>query len=611
MFSIRLWQAALAAVTALPVVVALVYKSVAESYPKIGWGQAILAAALGLLCSLALFFLSVLAQLLVNSESRACELAKEVFIVQWLPDSVIRGLTRHDPAQAPRQRLRKLFWYVLGRGFFDENEGRFLSGHGFAGSLLVLSLLVFVVAGQFSTDQMPALFFVILLLQLLGWGLSALSFFFDRYRVPVLGVILLIAYASSPNYYYSVQNGRTLTPLMPEEVIGAGGADPRQIIVVATEGGGIQAAAWTARVLTGLQQDFPEFGKAVRLISSVSGGSTGALFFVNAYDPKQGVPDAQALDLVVQMAAEDSLDTVARSLVYHDFIHTILPFWEFGDDRGTALERSWALNCRKVCEEYQARYPGKSCPINFSMAGTLAEWAENVKAGTRPANIFNATVVENGDRLLVSNSDIKKDGERGRLNIAEFLGGKDIQALTSARLSATFPYVSPAARTEVNSPNGAKLHVVDGGYYDNYGMTSLVEWLDQALGDNRLGRVLVIQIQSFREDHSKDDSSGYISQLLAPLYTLLNIRTAAQASHKELEFSLLQDKWKGRVDSALFRFDCNDAPLTWKLTEREKQNIRNCWQQKYAGDGNYPTSVVKQFLHTMRQADAQTKSGQP
>jgi len=598
-FNITLLQALLASVTALPVTIAVVRKTVNES--EIGLVAALLFALLGFLGSLALFFAAAAIQLLVNAETRARGLAKELFIVRWLPQSVIDAVAVADPAQRPRRGLRKFFRRRLGEGFFDETEGRFLSGHGLAASLLILSLLVFISAGRFSPHRMPALFFVVLFLMLLCWGLSGVSFLVDRYRIPVLVAILLVTYASSPNYYYSVQTGRTLKALPPKEVIGTGGMDQRKIIVVAAAGGGIQAAAWTARVLTGLQSMYPEFGQAVRVISSVSGGSSGAFFFVNGYNPETKAPDKEALDLILQMAAENSLDPVARGLVYHDFFHTVIPLWELGEDRGTALEKSWVRNCEKICDKFYPQ-PGKTCPIKCEMSDTLAGWAEDVKAGKRPANIFNATVVENGDRLLVSNTDINKTTGTGRVNIEKLLGGKDIQALTAARISAAFPYVSPAARAMIDQPAGARRHVVDGGYYDNYGMSSLVEWLNEAFTDKHLDKVLVIQIQNFADSPEKEPQSSYMSQLLAPIYTLLNIRTSAQASHKETEFELLYSKRPESIQTALFKFTCYDAPLTWKLTDAEKKHIRDCWDEEYvnSNDPDSPVKRVKQFLDEMK-----------
>lgn len=625
-FRITFWQALLASVAAWPVTIWTVRETAAEAVDT-SLGQALLWAALGILASLLLLFASVLLQVLVNSpnspdggRSRAQEVAESIFIVRWLPRSLIGALARADPFGGGRRFLRRFFQSILSEGFFDEKKDRFLAGHGLAAWLFFLSVLIFVIAGQFAHYDMPALFFVVLLLMMLCWVLSGLSFVYDRYRVPVLFILLLIFYFSTPNYYYKPQqnNGRRLTMLTPRDVIDRGDGQPQKIIVVATEGGGIQAAAWTAQVLAGIQRERKDFGRALRLVSSVSGGSTGAFFFVNGYAADGTVKD-ESLDLIVKMAEGNSLDDVARGLVYHDFFNVLLfGYWPFGVDRGTALEESWTANCQKVCEK---DFPKQPCPIDCK-AGTLASWSEGVKAGARPANIFNSTMVEDGDRLLVSNSDVQKPiAERGRQNVGRLLNGLDLEAITAARLSATFPYVSPAARGLVNDPTGkeypgARYHLVDGGYYDNYGMTSVVEWLDNALaeklgsGQDLLSEVLVIQIQSFPAASAEKPPSGYIAQALAPVLTLLNIRTSAQASHKEIESYLLKQKWGERVKTVDFRFcclprrpgdetKCYDPPLTWKLTEAEKRNVTTCWQN---GSQQEALDKVKAFLNGMTPA---------
>lgn len=601
-FSITVRQTLVAALLAVPVTAAVVYKTVTES-EHTSAAMAILFASFGLAGSLLLFFLAVVLQLFVNSESRARQLAKELFIVSWMPVSLIDWIAKKDPVKIPRRQLRKRLKSILGDGFFDERENRFLAGHGMAVALLAVTFVAFILAGQFSSIEMPALFFVVLLLMLLCWGLSGLSFMLDRFRVPVMLFLLAITYVSDPNYFYATESGRQLKMLTPQAVLGTG---PKKIIVVATEGGGIQAAAWTAQVLAGIQKELPDFANSVRVISSVSGGSVGSLFFVNSYDRQTGSPDPAALELVLKMAEGNSLDSVARGLVYHDFFNTVtFGLWPFGVDRGVALEDSWSRSCQKVCADYLIGKPaGTACPVDCAMKGTLAAWAEDVVAGKRPANVFNATVVENGDRLLIANTDVAKPiDSRGRLNVAELLNGKDVQADTAARLSATFPYVSPAARSRENQPDSAMMHVVDGGYYDNYGMTSIVEWLNNALAENLISEALVIQIHSFPEIKSTEPPPGYASQLLAPVETLLNIRTSAQASHKAIESTLLKEKWQGKVREATFRFccldsndkkkNCYDPPLTWKLTDSEKTKVALCWSN---GSQNDSLQKVREFL---------------
>lgn len=642
-FSIGLRHLLLAAVTAVPVVGVAVYKTVGEASPSERWKillWLLLMAIAGLLISLILLYLALAVQMLGNSKKRAEKLADNIFSAQ--SSSWVKGkLVELDPAQRPRKWLNGVLRKFLGegKGYFDEKEESYFAGHGLAAALFGISLLAFVAAGllteRLTGIDMPALFFVVLLLMLLCWGLSGLSFWLDRYRVPVLLALLGIAIVTSPNYYYSVESDKKLESLTPDIVI-KGGVNSRRIIVVAAEGGGIQAAAWTARVLTGLQSQFRDqgFAKAVRVVSSVSGGSVGALFFVNGYNPQTGAPDDEALGLILDMAEGNSLDDVAQGLVYHDFIHTFIPFWEVGDDRGTALEKSLAVNCQKACDQFSIKNPGKACPVNCSMKGTLAGWANDVRMGMRPANIFNATVVESGDRLLVANTDVEKPIDRGRKNFAHLLGGKDIQAATSARLSAAFPYVSPTARSNADNTKGALQHVADGGYYDNYGMTSLVEWLNDALGKDLLDSVLVIQIQNFddglqckesapqpetapqnavAEPPDKKKDSGYVSQFLSPLLTLLHIRTAAQASHKEIEYDLLREKFgfkraapgkpeePGKIKNALFKFRCGPAPLTWKLTREEKERIAKCWEDQYVNGTCNDLKVVGQFLEEMKQ----------
>src|SRR5262249_24274536 len=74
---------------------------------------------------------------------------------------------------------------------------------------------------------------------------------------------------------------------------------------------------------------------------------------------------------------------------------------------------------------------------------TLNQWRDAVAHGKLPAAIFNATAVESGQRFLVATTDVP---DRGALRFAERFPEWDIPIATAARLSATFTYVSPAAR---------------------------------------------------------------------------------------------------------------------------------------------------------------------
>jgi len=340
-----------------------------------------------------------------------------------------------------------------------------------------------------------------------------------------------------------------------------------RVIVVAANGGGIQAAAWTAQVLTGLSEDLPgRFSPAVRFISAVSGGSVGVMHFVNAYGRAEGFAG------VLGHAMESSLDEVAWGLVYPDLWRTIIPpvvkRWRTG--RGQALEEAWKQRDR-----------GLDAP--------LASWEDGVQSGDRPAVVFNATLAEKGVRLLASTASLDenqglKESHRARLNFETLYPEHDLTVATAVRLSATFPYVTPAARADAP---GDQPHVVDGGYFDNFGMSTLVEWLDAALTScaDQVKHVLVVQIRGAKVRTAtaarmkQVSARGWFYQVFAPIATMLNVRGAGQVSHNETEYGLLQRAWAGKVDlrSVVLEFPGDDPPTSWHLTEEQKKAIVKAW----------------------------------
>jgi predicted acylesterase/phospholipase RssA len=356
---------------------------------------------------------------------------------------------------------------------------------------------------------------------------------------------------------------------------------------VAADGGGIQSAAWTARVLTGLElkcreefgSQYRDFGRSIRLISSVSGGSVGAMYFVNAYD-ENGLPEEPALEKVVELAETSSLDDIAWGLVYPDLRRTIFPFfWDKYIDRGQALERALTRDSR--------------------LSQGLSHWQAGVRAGWRPAVVFNATIADTGQPLLLSTSNLRPS-RYSRKNFSELYPNMDIAIVTAARLSATFPYVTPASRADVGGPYQAEFHVVDGGYYDNYGLSTLVEWLNQALcGSDKIQRVLILQIRGATPGEGVElkNKRGWFYQAFAPIGTMLHVRTAGQFTRGEEEVKLLERVAfpnKVSIETALFQFCGQDPPLTWHLTQKQKAAIETEWENDLRiGEG---WKKVKTFL---------------
>jgi len=644
---------------AAPVVPSAIYKSIESSTLSetplsdvmIALVSGLIATLLGVVLSLVILRFTSLIQRTLTRSSYAVRPEDTVRdmseIVGSSPDFFFPTTTRpatcpdrardYNPPEGLAQRATDFINWLLPPdakpGYIEAKNGEtlILPGHIGAGILLVITFVLYLAIGLFMYlfayrtgtvpfrvpfSLVPTLCYLLLLAMLLCWGLASLAFFFDRYRIPVLipllGLLLITSFFGSDYYYPTPTTTRTTGPNTGEN-----GSDGKQesssdtMIVVAANGGGIQASAWTARVLTGLEEDCQadpacdqDFGKSIRLISSVSGGSVGTMYFLNEYE-KDGTLPEQGLEEIVTRAEGSSLDSIAWGLLYPDLTRTanILP-WAFGLfklDRGLTLDKAWL---RKDL----------TWPKREGIKQGLSQWQEDAEAGGRPGVIFNTTIAETGQRLPLATVALP-DKSPGGIRYKQLFEGIEpkptIRVVTAARLSAAFPYVSPAARAEKTSGTQPPTdrhyenHIVDGGYYDNYGTSSLVEWLDWKLAHNdnhKIKRVLVIQIIASPKDEqvpkSERDSvlervSQWLSerqnrilyQVTAPAETVLHVRSAGQSTHSAVELGLLSKRWAKSspcvaITRIPFRFKGEEPPLSWHLTKEDKHRIQTSWQDK-------------------------------
>jgi hypothetical protein len=302
------------------------------------------------------------------------------------------------------------------------------------------------------------------------------------------------------------------------------------------------------------------------------------MFFLAKYD--EGVLNVAELPNVVKQADASSLDEVAWGAAYPDLLRAFvpLPFRSTSIDRGQALEWAWAAHDAKV-------------------KTNMAQWRDDVANDRRPSNIFNATLVDTGERLLIGSTRVGWSEHEGLRNFEDLHSNVDVQVVTAARLSSAFAYVSPAVRSDLPGPD---FHVVDGGYYDNYGMSTLMEWLHQGLedGGGLVKHVLVLQIRGAPSESRVTPGGwhGWFYQAWAPLEAMLGVRTTGQRSHNDEEFLRLQELWcrQGvRIDTAVFEFQGNRAPLSWHLTGGDKKRLDDEWTRELSGAN---VNIVRQFL---------------
>jgi Patatin-like phospholipase len=536
---------------------------------------------------------------------------------------------------------------LLGPGYrYRQADGQvsFHSGHILAFVLAVLSFTAWMGLGAGHASRIgamepgrstPALAYIMVLLMVVSWVLSGITFFLDRYRVPVLLLVGAWVFVTGQfpqsDFIFRVSPGDATSRTLPTP--GATWSNYQHPIIVAAAGGGSQAAAWTTKVISELAAQLPNsagdrngFADNLALISGVSGGSVGALYVGAALSGKldddfrkqpldsfdydsvcdrtmPGRPHTP-LALASLLARQSSIDDVAWALVNPDVWHVLQPFF-----RDQIMDRGWALE-RSIEERthLQETY--------------LSDWA--VRAGDPehpfPAFIFNATSAESGWPVALSSSEFPSSRNlRARTrkvqSIAKlFDGNVKLRVSTAARLSSTFPYVSPAARPERwgKEPH----HLVDGGIYDNFGLLAAMDWLDDArMGARKEQAVALVEIRPSpgrtepplvdAYEYLRLKNHGWSFQIVAPLTAVLKVRDDEQLKADHVERDLYIEHLAGlnpKMTLTPFEFaypvmgdDCDAiVPESWKMTPREQRCVDEAWQEIQRSG---KVEVLRQFLH--------------
>ena len=527
-----------------------------------------------------------------------------------------------------------------------------------ASVLVLLGFLLWLLAGAaFFLDRyrFPVLTAFLLFIFVPKTAFAPLSQYLIDNQHPRLAEIF------DSDHYFSVVHRdapidlqQVLTPYDTLRLLVKNPDDP--YIVITASGGGIQAAERTAQVLATLEKQFASepklkgymFHDHILLASGVSGGSTGLLPFLLEYTAHQEDSPAPAPIFPVANPALyaritrppgcSSLEAVGWGLSYHDFYRLVLPVAfprSLLDD--DAPDRSWALAAafnRNLHDRHcgtERRKPSKPGEPDFTTlppvldgeSFTLFGAARQLAAGTMPAFTFNTTAAETGSRFLLSNyymssKDLCDSNFTPAESFLQVYGANpadcegategplqyaDLPLATAARLSATFPVVSSGTRIPLAySRHG--YHFLDGGYFDNDGTSSAIEFLKSALNDPRRDsihiprRILWIEI---RDDNGKDvgadqDDFGVqngktsAGKLRAPSWTPLGQLTGIaeglwNAGHVSIsrrnrrELCTFELAYQDRIQDlhhVVFTIPPGEdslSPLSWNLTTGQQASI--------------------------------------
>ena len=221
------------------------------------------------------------------------------------------------------------------------------------------------------------------------------------------------------------------------------------------------------------------FGKYLFAISSVSGGSLGAVTYVamlrGGYAKGETLPEMDWGKLkpsrLSQFEESDLLVASISTYFLNDTFRQLLRMLPFGTqarqllpDRGVALERAferaWADPEKLRIDENQ-----------ISETGLIGLYQNSPRS--MPHLLLNGTDVDSGRRIITSTIQFADDDDVFP-NSEDLLTRvcKDIRASTAVTNSARFPYISPTGSfkdTNCKNIDGNVRHVVDGGYFENYG----------------------------------------------------------------------------------------------------------------------------------------------
>ena len=126
-------------------------------------------------------------------------------------------------------------------------------------------------------------------------------------------------------------------------------------------------------------------------------------------------------------------------------------------------------------------------------------------------------------------------------------------------------------------------HVADGGYYDNFGIVTLIEWARKLVRIPPTPRLLIVEIRqsdnkAYRSMPPKD-RAGWTYETIGPLSTMMKVRESSQATRNDLDIELLTEwarahKWT--VESVVFTLAQN-SPMSWHLSDDEISRIQAQW----------------------------------
>ncbi len=332
------------------------------------------------------------------------------------------------------------------------------------------------------------------------------------------------------------------------------------LVLIASSGGGIRAAAWSSYVLDclfvgSLDIDTCRPGPGgpgqIAAMSGVSGGSLGLAAWAASVTDPEGIEESE--DWVKERLGDDFLSSAMAWMLLVDTPRSFVGFGPDLRDRAEIMalgwERSWDPNGTSLLSqgmfEVWDRHP--SLPLMIFNGTSVNDPCRF------NGSVLSATAHTRGDTCTsLSVFEGRKDsvGDTATLaatkDLADFLcPDQDIKTSTAVLMSARFPVITPSARIGGSlSECGESLvdaYVVDGGYSEGSGAGTLTELYQRLESDideyNQTNDTCIvpflIQIDNGYENPGTAPVGTAPIELLVPIRTLLASQFGRIANARE------------------------------------------------------------------------------
>ena len=371
------------------------------------------------------------------------------------------------------------------------------------------------------------------------------------------------------------------------------GPQPPKMAILCVSGGGKRAALWTLAALqTADSLTKGELFDHSVLITGASGGLIGASYYRELRNRQRLGEDVRPWsDLHRRKIAADNLNPLIFSLLANE-LFVGLTRYEYG---GNVYRRDRAFTFEDQLNEI----------TGGTMDKPLGDYRELELSGQTPLILYTPTIVNDGRKLYIASRPVSFMNEdvvslAGYGNVK--MGGVDfnrlfadkqpqrLRLLSALRMSATFPYITP----NTTLPTEPKLHIMDAGISDNFGLSDAVRFLysfREWIAANTSG-VLLISVRDspkVRETHATQGMT-IVDELTQPISSVYNNFENFQDINSDLLIGHARSWFDGPIERIDLEYQATDylpilqkmdsirqnsarASLSWRLTTREKRGV--------------------------------------